>query len=69
MGLEYDATEWRYFIDSSSRSLKPVLHKGNSFSSIPIGRSVQMKEINNSMDYLLCAVNYQVYKWLICGDL
>ena len=34
-GFEYDATEWRLFTDSSSRSLKAVLlHDGNSFSSI-----------------------------------
>ena len=32
MGSEYDATEWRLFIDPSSRSLKVVLlHSGNSF--------------------------------------
>ena len=69
MSLEYDATEWRLFIDSSSWSLKAVLHNRNSFSSFPIGRSVQMTEIHNSMDHLLFAVNHQECKWLMYGDL
>ena len=68
MGLEYDATEWRLFIDSSSWSLKAVLHNGNSFSSISFGHSVKMKETHNSMDHLLSAINYQEHKWLICRD-
>ena len=68
-GLVYDATEWVLFIDSSSRSLKVVLHNRNSFSFIPIGHLVQMKETHNSMDHLLFAVNYQEHKWLICEDL
>ena len=45
LDLEFDATEWKLFIDSISRSLKAVLlYNGNSFSSIPIKHSVQMKE-------------------------
>ena len=49
VGLEYDATQWRLFIDSSSRSLKAVLlHNWISFSSTPIGHSVQMKGTHNS---------------------
>ena len=36
MGIEYDASEWRRFIDSSSKSLKPLfIFNGNIFSSIP----------------------------------
>ena len=70
MDLEYDAMAWRLFIDSSNRSLKAVLqHNGNSFSSIPIEHSVQMKETHNSMDHLQSAINYQEHKWLIYGDL
>ena len=70
MGLSYDAKEWRLFIDSSSRSLKAVLlHNSNKFSSIPIGYSIEMKETHNDIDCLLYALNYQDYKWLICGDL
>ncbi|XP_076053032.1 uncharacterized protein LOC143032339 [Oratosquilla oratoria] len=70
MGLDYVATEWRLFIDSSSRSLKAVLlHNGNKYSSIPIGHSVQMKETHDNMDQLLSALNYNDHGWLICGDL
>ena len=67
IGLEYDAMEWRIFIDSSCRSLKAVLlYNENNFSSIPIGQSVQMKKTHDGMDYLLSAFNYQEQKWLIC---
>ena len=70
MGLDYDATELRLFIDWSTRSLKAVLvHDGNSFSSIPFGHSIQMKETHNSIDHLLFAVYYKEHKWLICGNL
>ena len=49
MGLCYGM---KTFIDSSSRSLKAVvLHNGNSFSSILIEDSVQMKETHNSIDH------------------
>ena len=58
MGLEYNVMEWRLFIDPSRRSLKAVLqHNRNSFSSIPIEHSVQIKETHKSMDYLLFTVN------------
>ena len=63
MSLEYDATKWMLFIDSSNRALKVVLvHNGNSFSSIPIEHSIQMKETHNSMNHLLFGVNYQEHK-------
>lgn len=38
MGLEYDATQWRFFIDSFSKNLKAVLlHNGNSFNLSLLG--------------------------------
>ena len=43
LGLEYDTSKWKLFIDLSSRSLKAVLHNCNSFTSMPIKHSVQMK--------------------------
>ena len=65
MGPDYINTEWRLFIDSSSRSLKAVLlHNGNKYSSIPIGHSVQMRETHDSMDQLLSALNYHDHGWL-----
>ena len=70
MGHDYINTEWRFFIDSSSRSLKAVLlHNGNKYYSIPIGHSVQIKDTHDSMDQLLSALNYHDHGWLICGDL
>ena len=70
MGLEYDAIKWKLFIDSFSRSLKAVfLHNGNSFSSLPMGYSVEMKKTQNSMDHSPSCVNYHEPKWLIFGDL
>ena len=70
MGLDYVATEWRLFNDSSTRISKAVLlHNGNKYSLIPIGHSVQMKETHDNMDQLLSDLNYHNHGWLICGDL
>ena len=60
----------KLFIESSSWSLKAVLLRNrNSFSSISVEYSEQMKETHNSMDHLLSAINYQVHKGLICENL
>ena len=68
MGLDYDAFEWRLFMNSSSRILKEILlHHGNSLLSFPIGYSVQIKETHKSMDHLPFAVNYPEAQ--ICEDL
>lgn len=70
MGFAYDPTEWRLFIDSSSRSLKAVLlFNGNKISSVPVGYSVQMTENYGNMELLLTALQYKDHNWLICGDL
>ena len=38
MGISYNSSEWRLFIDSSTKSLKAVLlNNGNDLESIPIG--------------------------------
>lgn len=70
MGVAYDPTEWRLFIDSSSRSLKAVLlYNGNKIASVPVGYSVQMTESYGNMELLLAALKYEDHKWMICGDL
>ena len=70
MGFAYDPTEWRLFIDSSSRSLKAVLlFNGNKISSVPVGYSVQMTENYKNMELLVTALQYKDHNWLICGDL
>ena len=50
------------------RILKSVLHNGNSFSSIPIGSSIQMKETHNNVSHLF-SVKYPEHKCFIHGDL
>ena len=46
MGVpEYNADDWRLFIDSSTSSLKCVLlHNGNEWQPVPLGYSAQLKE-------------------------
>ncbi|CAK8684393.1 unnamed protein product [Clavelina lepadiformis] len=71
MGLpQYDADEWRLFIDSSKRSLRCVLlHNGNVYGSIPIGHSVTMKEEYQNIKTVLEKFKYHEHSWLICVDL
>ena len=70
MGIEYDPTEWRLFIDSSMRSLKVVLlHNGNQLGSIPIGYSIAMNETYANMKIVLDKIGYYQQNWKICGDL
>uniref|UniRef100_UPI00358E4839 uncharacterized protein n=1 Tax=Myxine glutinosa TaxID=7769 RepID=UPI00358E4839 len=70
MGLAYDPTEWRLFVDSSSRSLKAVLlFNGNKIASVPVGHSVQMTENYSNMEHLLTALKYKDHNWMICRDL
>ena len=70
MGMTYNATEWRLFIDSSKRSLKAVLlYNGNAVASLPIAHSVTLKESYENVKILLTSVKYDEHKWMICGDL
>lgn len=70
MGMTYNATEWRLFIDSSKRSLNAVLlYNGNTVASLPIAHSVTLKETYENVKILLTSVKYDEHKWLICGDL
>jgi len=51
-------------------SLKAVLlHNGNTLPSIPVGHSVHNKESYENMKILMEAINYDKFKWQICGDL
>ena len=68
--INHNPDEWRLFIDSSQLSLKAVLlHNGNILPSIPIGHAVHMKETYSNMKQLLDSINYDKYKWQLCGDL
>ncbi|KYN14527.1 hypothetical protein ALC57_13268 [Trachymyrmex cornetzi] len=65
----YKPENWRLFIDSSKESLKAVLlHNGNKYAAISIGHSTIMKESYESFQLLLKKINYNMHKWLICGD-
>ena len=70
MGMDYNAAEWRMFVDSSKRSLKAVLlYNGNTVASLSIAHSVTLKETYETLKTLLTSLTYDEHKWLICGDL
>ena len=70
LGEDHIASEWRLFLDSSKRSLKAVLfHNGNIKPSVPIAHSVHLKKSNESIEILVDAIQYNEYKWYLCGDL
>ena len=58
MGTSYIPLEWKIFIDSSKRSMKCVpLHNGNKLAFVPIGHSIQMKEIYENIKTILDRIN------------
>ena len=68
--MQYEATEWRLFLDSSVRSMKAVfLHIGNKVASVPVAHSVQLKECYLDMKHLLEVLHYDLHQWKLCGDL
>ncbi|KAI6646990.1 hypothetical protein LOD99_8989 [Oopsacas minuta] len=69
VGIEHDPSQWRLFIDSSTKSLKRVLlHNGNKYPSIPLAYSIQMKEDYENVKQLLLKINYAEFNWQLCGD-
>jgi len=69
IGIDYDPSDWRLFMDSSVKSLKAVLlHNGNEFPSIPVGHSVHMKEEYENVKTLLDMIKYTRHNWELCGD-
>lgn len=65
----YDPSNWRLFVDSSTRSLKAVLlHNGNKYPSIPIAHSVHLKEGYENVKRLLRLVKYEEHDWEVIGD-
>ena len=56
-------TQWRLFIDSSTKSLKAELfHKGNIHPSIPLAYSLQMKEDYENVKQVLIKIDYAQFK-------
>ena len=69
VGIDHNPTQWRLFIDSSTKSLKAVLlHNGNIYPSISLVYSLQMKEDYENVKQLLIKINYAQFKWYVCGD-
>ena len=63
VGINYDPTQWRLFIESSTKSLKAVLlHNGNIYPSIPLAYSLQMKEDYENVKQLFIKINYGQFK-------
>ena len=59
VGIDHDSTQWRLFIDSSTKSLKSVLlHNSNIYLSIPLAYLLQMKEDYENVKQLLIKINY-----------
>jgi hypothetical protein len=61
----------KFFIDASKFILKAVLlHKGNIFLQfVPLAHVANMKQSYENMKLLLEMIQYEKYKWNICGDL
>ncbi|XP_076545221.1 uncharacterized protein LOC143305439 [Osmia lignaria lignaria] len=60
----------RLFIDSSKTSLKTVLlHNDNIYPSVPIAYRRKHKKTYDIFKTFLLKINYNGYKWHICGDL
>lgn len=68
--LEYNAAEWRIFIDSSKSSLKAVLlHVRNTLPSVPVAYGIKMKETYDTMQLILNSIQYNRHRWRLCADL
>lgn len=45
-----------------------MLHNGNKIPSIRLAHAVDLKESYESMSQILNSINFDAYKWQICGD-
>jgi hypothetical protein len=69
LNINYNPLNWRLFIDSSKMSLKAVLiPSGSTLPSIPVSHSMHNKESYENMKILMESINYDTFKWQICGD-
>lgn len=69
IGIPFVPSDWRLFIDSSSKSLKAVLlHNGNLLPSLPVAHSVLLKESYESVKMILEKLKYAEYHWPVIGD-
>src|SRR6218665_2009934 len=68
LGVTYNATERRIFIDASKRNLRAVLlHNGNRYAS-GVGHSLySWEETYENLSILLKNIKYNEHNWLVCG--
>lgn len=70
LGHEYQANEWRLFIDESKRSLKAILmYKDNTKIPVPLAISANANSNSEAMKTILEKINYNENFWTICADL
>lgn len=66
---EYNAKEWRLFIDSSKSSLKAVLlYYDNSKPSVPVAYATKMTETHEYVELILDSIQYNEHRWRFCSD-
>lgn len=63
---EYNASDWRLFVDFSQRSLKTALVHNGNFKPIPIAHFAHVKETYYNMKVLPEVVQCNVHLWNIC---
>ena len=64
VGIPCNTSDWRLFIDRSSKILKAVLlHNTNQWPSIPLAHSVHMKKEHQNVKILLSALKYEQFNW------
>lgn len=69
MNITHVSSEWRLFVDASSKSLKAVLlHNGNVLPTIPVAYTTKHKESYESMRLLFELLKYEEHKWEVIGD-
>lgn len=67
--IRYVSSDWRLFIDGSTKSLKAVLlHNGNHFPSVPIAYGL-LKETVDVIECMMANIRYQDHNWKVCCDL
>jgi len=70
LNMNQNLLDWPLLKDSFKLSLKAVLlHNDYTLPSIPVGHSVHNKESYENIKILMEAINYDKFKWQICGDL
>ena len=65
----YDPSDWRLFMDSSTRRLKVMLlHNGNKYRSIHVTHSAHLKEGYGNVKHLLRLVEYEEHDEEVIGN-